>query len=136
MSSSSKQHVGGEKASLRGVRVLLVEDTWHVAQALKSVLQQMGMVVLGPAGTTAAAKRLAAEHTPSIAVVDVNLGGETSCALIEELCDQNIRVIVISGYAMPPVRAHKTAAILQKPFSASEFLAALQSVAAQPQTWQ
>jgi DNA-binding response OmpR family regulator len=111
--------------------VLVVEDTWHVAQALKSVLEQMGMDVSGPAATTAAARRLAAEHTPSIAVVDVNLGGETSCALIEELCDQNIRVIVISGYAMPPVRAHKTAAILQKPFSASELSAALQSVAAQ-----
>lgn len=134
MSSSRKQHVDGEKPSLRGMRVLVVEDTWQVAKALKSVLEQMGMDVSGPAATTAAARRLAAEHTPSIAVVDVNLGGETSCALIEELCDQNIRVIVISGYAMPPVRVHKTAAILQKPFSASELSAALQSVAAQPQT--
>ena len=136
MSSTRNQHVDGEKPSWSGMRVLVVEDTWPVAKALKSVLEQMGMKVIGLAATSAIARRLVAEHTPTIAVVDVNLGRETSCALIEELCDQNIRVIVISGYAMPPVRAHKTAAILQKPFSASELSAALQSAAAKPQARQ
>ena len=136
MSSTRKQHVDGEKPSLNGTRVLLVEDTWMSPRRRSSALEQMGMDVIGLASTSAAARRLVAEHTPSVAVVDVKLGGETSCALIEELCDQNIRVIVMSGYAMPSVPVHKVAAILQKPFSASELSAALQSVAAQPQTGQ
>jgi len=110
--------------------VLVVEDTWYVAKALKSALEHMGMDVIGPASTSAAARRLVVEHPPSIAVVDVNLSGKTSCALIDELCDQNIRVIVISGYAMPPVCAHRTAAILQKPFSPSELSTALHKAAA------
>ena len=43
--------------------------------------------------------------------------------LIEELHDQGVSVVVVSGYAVPPVSADKVAAILQKPFSGSELLA-------------
>ena len=32
---------------LKGVRVLIVEDAWHVAKALKSALEQMGMLWRG-----------------------------------------------------------------------------------------
>ena len=36
-----------DDGSLQGVRVLVVEDTWQVAMALKSTLTDAGMVVLG-----------------------------------------------------------------------------------------
>jgi hypothetical protein len=39
-----------------------------------------------------------------------------------------VRVVVVSGYAVPPVSVDKVAAILQKPFSATELLTALQAV--------
>lgn len=132
MSLTTEQHLDEGIPSLTGVRVIVVEDSWHVVKALRSALEQMGMDVIGVASTTAAARRLVAEHAPTIAVVDVNLSGDTSCTLIDELHNQGIRVIVISGYAMPPVRVHRTAAILQKPFSASELSAALRSAAAPP----
>jgi len=125
MSLPSKRHVDQDRSSLKGVRVLVVEDTWHVAKALKSALEQVGMDVSGPAATTAAARRLIAEHIPSVAVVDVNLKREMACNLIEELHDQGVSVVVVSGYAVPPVSADKAAAILQKPFSATELLTAL-----------
>ena len=105
--------------------MLVVEDTWHVAKALKSALEHIGMDVSGPAATTAVARRLVAEQMPSVALVDVNLHGEMACGLIEELHDQGVRVIVTSGYANPQVPMHKVAAILQKPFSASELMGAL-----------
>ena len=98
MSTPRKQSVGGETPSLRGMRVLVVEDTWHVAQALKSVLEQMGMDVFGPAATTAAARRLAAEHTPSIAVVDVNLGGEHVYPVARALRERGIPFMFATGY--------------------------------------
>ena len=85
MTLSSKQHVRKDHLSLKGVRVLVVEDTWHVAKALESALAELGMDVSGPAATTAEAKRLVAEHMPSVAVVDVNLKREMACDLIEEL---------------------------------------------------
>jgi DNA-binding response OmpR family regulator len=108
-----------------------VEDTWHVAKALKSALEQVGMDVSGPAATTAEARRLMAERMPRVAVVDVNLKREMACSLIEELHDQGVSVVVVSGYAVPPVSSEKVAAILQKPFSGSELLAALDRVVAQ-----
>ena len=125
MSLPSKRQVDQQHLSLEGVRVLVVEDAWHVANALKSALEHVGMHVSGPAATTAAARRLIAEHMPRVAVVDVNLKREMASGLIEELHDQGVLVVVVSGYALPPISAGKFAAILQKPFSASELMGAL-----------
>jgi DNA-binding response OmpR family regulator len=125
MSLPSKRHVDHDHSSLKGVRVLVVEDAWHVAKALKSALEQVGMDVSGPAATTADARRLIGERLPRLAVVDVNLKREMACSLIDELHDQGVAVVVVSGYAVPPVAAEKVAAILQKPFSGSELLVAL-----------
>ena len=83
MSSSSKRQVDQDHPSLEGVRVLVVEDTWHVAKALKSALEQFGMDISGPAATTAEARRLMVEQMPLVAVVDVNLKGEMAGGLIE-----------------------------------------------------
>ena len=129
MASSGKQD--GPKfdlSNLKGVHVLVVEDTWHVAKALKSALELVGMRVSGPAATTADAKRLVAAQVPAVAVVDVNLKREMACGLIDDLHEQGVRVVVVSGYAVPPVSVDKVAAILQKPFSATELLTALQAV--------
>jgi CheY-like chemotaxis protein len=65
----SKRQVDQQHLSLEGARVLVVEDTWHVAKALKSALEQVGMDVSGPAATTAEARRLMAEQMPRVAVV-------------------------------------------------------------------
>ena len=89
------------------------------------------MDVSGPAATTAEARRLMVEQMPLVAVVDVNLKGEMAGGLIEELHDQGVSVVVVSGYAVPPISADKAVAILQKPFSGSELLAALRGIVAQ-----
>ena len=115
---------------LKGVRVLIVEDAWHVAKALKSTLEQMGMHVVGPTATTAQARGLAAAQRPELAIVDINLKQETSCGLIDELHEQGVRIIVISGYAVPPVSKDSVAAILQKPFSGSELITTMNRVVA------
>jgi DNA-binding response OmpR family regulator len=53
--------------------VLIVEDAWHVAKALKSTLEQMGMDVVGPTATTAEARSLTAAQNPRLAVVDIKM---------------------------------------------------------------
>jgi DNA-binding response OmpR family regulator len=111
--------------NLRGVRILVVEDQWHVASALRSLLEAEGMEVSGPAGKTADAHRLANERKPELAVVDINLKGEMAYSLIDELHDRGVRVVVISGYAVLPRLSAKVAVVLQKPFNAPELLASL-----------
>ena len=114
--------------ALKGVRVLVVEDTWHVAKAMKGALELLGMHVIGPTGTTAEARRLTAAEKPRLALVDVNLKKELACALIDELHGQGIPVIVVSGYASIPVAKDKLGGHLQKPFSATELMATLRAV--------
>ena len=122
--SSSDQRDG---SALKGVRVLVVEDAWHVAKAMKSALEQLGMSVIGPTSTTAEARRLIATYNPRIALVDVNLKRETACELIGELHAQGASVIVASGYAVPPVSTEKAVSFLQKPFSGDELIKAMRA---------
>ena len=112
-------------ADLRGVRVLVVEDHWHVAKALKSFLETEGMKVGGPVATTADARRLATEQKPDLAVVDIHLKLETAYVLIHQLDDLGVRVVVLSGYAVLPELTEKVVAVLQKPFNPPELLGAL-----------
>ena len=70
---------------LRGVRVLIVEDSWHVATALASLLTDIGMVVIGPISTIAEAEPLMAEQQPELAVVGLNLKGEMAFDLVDGL---------------------------------------------------
>ena len=115
---------------LKRVRVLIVEDAWHVAKALKSTLEEIGMHVIGPTATTGQARGLAAAQRPELAIVDINLKQETSYDLIDDLHEQGVRIIVISGYAAPPVTADNVAAFLQKPFSGSELITTMNRVVA------
>jgi DNA-binding response OmpR family regulator len=106
------------------VRVLVVEDQWYVANALKALLEAEGMEVSGSAATTADALRLASEQKPVLAVVDMNLRGEMAYDLIDQLHDQGVRSVVVSGYAVLPRLSGKVA-VLQKPFNRRDLLEAL-----------
>ena len=110
--------------------MLVVEDSWHVANALKALLEELGVNVSGPAATPDEAERLLAARTPEVAIVDINLKGEMAYGLIDRLHERGVRVVVISGYAVPQVARAKVAAVLQKPFSAKSLLAILRQAAA------
>ena len=57
-----------------------------------------------------------------------NLNREKAYGLMDELHAQSIQVIVVPGYAAPPVSKERVAAFLQKPFSGSELITALCAV--------
>lgn len=120
---------GAESPNLRGMRVLLVEDSWQLGMALKSLLRSFDVEVDGPVATTADAERLISEHVPDAAVIDINLRqGERSYGLIDRLIGLDVPVIVTSGYSdlpMVPAKAH----ILEKPISEERLIAILRSVA-------
>lgn len=124
-SSSDQALPKARSQNLKGARVLVVEDAWHVANALKGLLTDLGMEVAGPAATLAEAERLVAAQMPEVAVIDVNLRGEMAYGLIQRLIEAAVPVIVISGYAVLPGLAKQTAAVLQKPFNGPELVAAL-----------
>jgi DNA-binding NtrC family response regulator len=119
---------GTRSSNLRGMRILLVEDSWQLGMALKSLLRSFEAEVDGPVATTTDAEHLISAHVPDAAVVDVNLRqGERSYGLIDKLIGQGVPVIVTSGYSdlpMVPAKAH----ILEKPISEEKLIAILRSV--------
>jgi CheY-like chemotaxis protein len=132
MASSNAHDPPGTSASdLNGLRILLVEDSWHVGTALRSLLRVWGADVVGPAATTADAERLIAERAPDVALIDINLrGGERAYDLIDRLHGRGIRVVVISGYSDVPLALAKAVAILPKPVDEAQLLASLRPMTA------
>ena len=124
--------IGNSSDQLMGLRVLLVEDAWHVGEALKDVLESLGAEVAGPAATVAEAEWLLSEGAPDLAIVDMYLrDGELADGLIHRLNGKNVSVVVISSYEALPALATKVAGFLRKPFTSPQLLATLQPVIAQ-----
>jgi len=132
MTGSTAQHPpGASSAELKGVRILLVEDSWHVGKAMKGLLRVLGAEVIGPAGTTVEAERLIAERTPDVAIVDINLRhGETSSNLIDRLLERHVPVIIVTGYAAVSLPTRNVEAILEKPVSKEQLLEKLRPIVA------
>jgi DNA-binding response OmpR family regulator len=110
---------------LKNMSVIIIEDVWQVANALQSTLQKLGMRVIGPTATTAEARRLVSMQKPQLALVDINLKNESASEIIDELNGQGVPIIVVSGYAAPPIDMKKAAAFVQKPFSGKELIATM-----------
>ena len=118
-------------SELKDARILLVEDSWHVGNAIKRLLRALGADVAGPAATIADAERLVAERTPDVAIVDINLrDGERSNDLIDRLHAQRIPVVIVTGYTAVSLPSGKAEAVLQKPVGVETLLATLRPILA------
>ena len=107
-------------------RVLVVEDEPLIAADLAETLSGAGYTVLGPAGDVARALALVAHAGCDAAVLDMNLGHETSERVAEALGDRGIPYLVVSGYSrtqLPP--ALRAAPLLGKPLRQDDLLARL-----------
>jgi CheY-like chemotaxis protein len=117
-------------SNLNGLRVLIIEDSWQVGEALKRLFEMLGAEVAGPVATAAEAARSILERTIDVAVVDINLrGGELAYELIDQLHDRGIRIVVLTGYADVRLEQGKVAAVLQKPVRTHLLLQSLRPAA-------
>src|SRR6266480_996755 len=92
--SNAQEPNPSESSELKGARILLVEDSWHVGNAIKRLLPALGADVAGPAATIADAERLIAERKPDVAIVDINLrDGERANPLLDRLQEEGVPVI-------------------------------------------
>ena len=118
-------------ATLRGQRILVIEDEALVASMIEDMLESFGSVVVEVAGNLSRGLALARDDALAIdaAVLDVNLGGETVFPLAETLAARGVPFIFSTGYGregvVPPF---DRCTVLAKPFSAQSLAAALLSV--------
>ncbi len=80
--------------------VLVVEDEALVALEIVQTLREAQFDVLGPARSVAQALEILKEFRFSAAVLDINLGAETSEAVALELNRRGIPFVIVSGYSL------------------------------------
>jgi len=85
-------------ASLKGLRVLVVEDEFLVALEVESALEDFGCSVVGPFAKLAKALDAARSTPVDGAVLDINLNGEMVYPLAEFLAAKEVPFVFITGY--------------------------------------
>ena len=80
-------------------RILVVEDEPLVALELTQSLREAGFAVMGPARSVGQAMQLLEAGGCDAAVLDINLGEETSEPIARELIRTNTPFFTVSGYA-------------------------------------
>jgi DNA-binding response OmpR family regulator len=119
----------GSDDDLRGLEVLLVEDSQSVADALKQHLELLGANVTGPAATTAEATKLMNERLPHVALVDFHLRGGDSSGLIGQLRSEGVPVIMLSGsFERPSPASLAGVTMVEKPISEAQILQYLKPI--------
>ena len=80
---------------------MIVEDEYLIAMDLKWLLERGGWRVLGPVATVQGALDLIEEELPTVALLDVNLGGELVTLVAETLKARDVPFAVASAYDRP-----------------------------------
>ena len=108
------------------VRVLVVEDEFMIGLDIGQQLGDAGFEVVGPAPSVAKALRLVAEEGCDVAVLDVNLGCETSEPVAGQLRASGKPFVVLTGYSTDHLRPwYQNAIVLTKPHRIADLVAAL-----------
>jgi len=84
---------------MSAIRVLIVDDQPSFRRHLRQLLIQAGLLVVGEAGDMPGARELTRDLQPDLAVVDVNLPGESGVSGTRQLISlaPNMRVILVSA---------------------------------------
>ncbi len=113
--------------TLKGRRVLVVEDESLVAMLLETILEDMGCTPVGPAGTIEEGLAMVADPASlDAALLDVNVAGRQVFPVAEALNARGVPFVFSTGYGesgLPDAwRGHPT---VQKPFTESAIRVAL-----------
>jgi CheY-like chemotaxis protein len=113
--------------SLSGRRVLIVEDEYFVADDLGRALTQLGAEVLGPVATCEEAfDLLSTGEWIDLAVLDINLQGESVFPVADTLLEQGVPFLFATGYDQTAIPAQYQQVLRwEKPFAPEALAQAL-----------
>ena len=109
--------------NLRGLRILVVEDSMLVADLIAEALGDAGCQVLGPAPRIDRALALVRSEALDGALLDVNLAGEHCLPIAELLTQRRIPFLFMTGYGDMALPAScSDVPHLTKPFNIHDLL--------------
>jgi DNA-binding response OmpR family regulator len=112
--------------SLMSKQILAVEDDAFLAMALAMDIEAAGHAVIGPFGKVAQVLTALDTESVDFAVLDLNLGNETSEPIATALNVAGIPFVVVSGYGNTEMTgAFAGAQSLEKPYVPDALIALL-----------
>jgi len=99
--------------------ILLVEDSLIIALDAEDILKRLGALHVVTAGTVEGALEAIEHDKPALAMLDINLGDQTSFAIADRLHELGIPFLFATGYgeqAQLP-EDHLARTVLQKPYT-------------------
>lgn len=117
-----------EALRLDGRRILVVEDDYLVAMVLVDVLEDAGAKVLGPIGSVEEAIAFLEDGSQpfDLAILDINLRGQTSYPIADALTARSVRFLFATGYGAGILEArYQGHPRCEKPFTDETLLTAL-----------
>ncbi|RFB88824.1 hypothetical protein B5K11_25605 [Rhizobium leguminosarum bv. trifolii] len=102
-----------------GIKVLIVEDEGFIALMIEDVLQDLGCEIIASVARLPEACEIAAVVSVDLAVLDVNLAGQSSFPVAQILRDRGVPFIFSTGYGREGLpEEFMESPVLAKPFSA------------------
>jgi DNA-binding response OmpR family regulator len=121
-----KRAVGA--CSLKGLRVLVVEDDYFIAIETCDVLSVAGAQVIGPARDLATGLAAIRDERIDCAVLDINLRGLMAFPLAKELRAREIPMIFATGYDASTIPAELADVVrLEKPVDLAALCRAIEA---------
>ncbi|MDF8335239.1 HWE histidine kinase domain-containing protein [Novosphingobium cyanobacteriorum] len=114
---------------LEGFHVLLVEDSLIIALDAEDILQRFGASI-DTASTPEAAHDALDRSRPDLAILDINLGDQTSFGIADRLMDMDVPFFFASGYgeqAQLPME-HRARTVVQKPYTIGNLIRAIEGM--------
>ena len=113
--------------SLTGRRVLIVEDEYFLADDLSQAVVQLKAEVLGPVATCEDAfDLLSTGERIDLAVLDINLQGESVFPVADTLIEQGVPFLFATGYNQAAIPAQYQQVLRwEKPFAPEALAQAL-----------
>jgi len=114
--------------TIRGCRVLVVEDEFMLADEIQMELEDAGALVLGPVGALSRAIALIEEEQQIHgAVLDANLGGEMVFPVADLLMERGVPIVFTTGYDASIIPSRFSAmARCEKPVNLRKIIQALE----------
>jgi CheY-like chemotaxis protein len=109
------------RLTLQGCGVLVVEDEAMVAMLLEDLLHELGCHVVEIASRVETALTSIMVRTFDVAILDVNLKGETSYSVADALELRKVPFLFATGYGTEAIpEKYRQRVVLQKPFRKQE----------------
>ena len=127
----------GATPTLRGVRVLVVEDDAILLMDLETILRDAGAEIVAACRAVEDALATVRKQPVSIAVLDVRIGGETIAPVVRLLCKHGTPFVFYTGQVGkdPALAEWPGSRIVAKPASGRSIIAAVADTLGRTLPW-